>query len=146
MPIRLSALAAAVVAILGPSPAPNAGQSHSFRTPSGNIACMAVVDDYEGGGWELRCDIAPSQQNWEGGDAGEECDLDDGDSLGLNATGRAFWVCHGDTLLGPGSPTLGYGSTWSVGPFTCTVERTGVTCRNRSGHGFTLSRASYRLF
>ncbi|HEX8691740.1 MAG TPA: DUF6636 domain-containing protein [Longimicrobium sp.] len=143
MPIRLSALAAAVVAALGLGPAPDAGQSHSFRTPSGNIACMAAVED--DGGWTLRCDIAMSQRSWEGGSAGEECDLDDGDSLGLNATGRAYWVCHGDTVLGPGAPTLSYGSTWSVGPFTCTVERTGVTCRNRSRHGFTLSRTSYRI-
>ena len=142
MPIRLSALAAAVVATLGMSPAPERNQLQSFQTPSGNIACMAHLDD--DGRWTLRCDIG--RRDWDGGSAGEDCDLDDGDSLGLNATGRAYWVCHGDTVLGPGSAVLSYGSTWRAGPFTCTVERTGVTCRNRARHGFTLSRASYRIF
>ena len=135
---RLSAAAAVLAAFAFGPPAP-AAELYSFQTPSGNIGCMA--DDTDGR-WELRCDIA--ERDWRGGGAGD-CELDSGDSLGLLATGRTFWVCHGDTVLRQGA-VLGYGSTWRAGPFTCTSARTGVTCRNRAQRGFVLSRQSYRLF
>jgi len=115
-------------------------QLHSFQTPSGNIGCMA---DNVDGRWELRCDVG--ERDWKGASPGRDCDLDWGDALGMRNTGRPFWICHGDTVLHSG-PVLGYGSTWRAGPYTCTVARAGVTCRNRAQHGFTLSRASYTLF
>jgi len=138
MTVRLAILAAAVLAATAARRPGARVQLHSFQTPSGNIACMAVGD----GGWELRCDVG--EREWEGGSA-KDCELDSGDALGLGPTGRAFWVCHGDTVLRSG-PVLGYGSTWRVGPFTCASAASGVTCRNRAQHGFTVSRASYRLF
>ena len=45
-----------------------------------------------------------------------------------------------DTLGDPKAPVLGYGKTKRVGPFTCTSRRTGLSCHNRNGHGFTVSR------
>jgi hypothetical protein len=102
-----------------------------FQTPSRNIGCIA-------GGGELRCDI--------GQHAGRfplprprSCDLDFGDSLAMRARSRARGVCHGDTALRQGQ-VVGYGRTWRFGPFTCTVRQAGVTCRNRAGHGWFLSR------
>jgi hypothetical protein len=139
MILRQTALAAAVAATLALRPAPDA-RLYSFHTPSGNIGCMA---DNEGGRWELRCDI--SEKEWSGGGAGPDCDLDDGDSLGMLGTGRSYWVCHGDTVLGQGR-ALGYGEIWRAGPFTCTSTRAGLTCRNAGQHGFFLSRARYRVF
>ena len=144
MSIRFLAVLAVVLASAALAPAAPSSTIHSFQTPSGNIACIAYLDDDDGETWSLRCDI--SQRDWDGGDAGPECEEDDGDSLGLGASGRPYWVCHGDTVLGPFSPVVSYGSTWSVGPFRCALERSGVTCRNRSDRGFMLSRASYRLF
>jgi hypothetical protein len=142
MTIRLPLLALAVLATAAPGRFDAHLQLESFQTPSGNIACMADDMD-EDGRWELRCDVG--EREWEGGPPGPDCEGDWGDSVGLRQTGRPFWVCHGDTILRSG-PVLGYGSTWRKGPFTCVVTRTGVTCRNRSQHGFTVSRASYRLF
>jgi len=136
--VRLT-LAAAVLAAAAPRPTSAHVQLQSFQTPSGNIACLAYQ---EGGRWELRCDVG--EHDWQGPRAAH-CDLDSGDALGLHAAGRAYWVCHGDTVLRSG-PVLGYGSTWRAGPFTCDVSRAGVTCRNRAQHGFTLSRAAHRLF
>jgi hypothetical protein len=40
--------------------------------------------------------------------------------------------------------TLAYGESWQRGPFTCTSRVTGVTCRNRTGHGLFISRQTYR--
>jgi hypothetical protein len=41
---------------------------------------------------------------------------------------------------------LRYGSKWSRGGFTCTSKKAGPRCRNRSGHGFFLSRAHSKRF
>lgn len=111
----------------------------SFHSPSGNIGCLA--DDTDGK-WQLRCDVR--ERSWTGARP-RDCDLDSGDALGMSASGRPYWVCHGDTVLGQGR-VLAYGSTWGAGPFTCTSAAAGVTCRNRGGHGFFLSRASYQIF
>ena len=42
--------------------------------------------------------------------------------------------------------TLAYGKSWQRGPFTCTSRVTGVTCRNRTGHGLFISRQAYRTW
>ena len=43
-------------------------------------------------------------------------------------------------------PKLAYGRTWTWHGFTCKSERRGLTCRNRSRHGYFLSRGSQRVF
>jgi hypothetical protein len=68
-----------------------------------------------------------------------------GDSFIMTATGRPRWGCHGDTALRSGH-ALRYGATWRSGAFTCTSRLNGLTCTNRAGHGFFLSRQSYRTF
>lgn len=114
--------------------------SHDFLTPSGNIGCI-TFSGY------LRCDIA--HKSWRARRTGRSrCPLVRGDSLVMRGTGRPLWTCHGDTVLMPlgSEPTLPYGKTWRSGPFTCRSRITGLTCTNRSGHGFFLSRQSYRVF
>jgi hypothetical protein len=68
-------------------------------------------------------------------------------------------IAHGLTKLQgyrPAAPVLGYGRRWrlrcakpgdvatcrgrGVVAFTCTSARTGLTCRNATGHGFWLGR------
>jgi hypothetical protein len=108
----------------------------SFHTPTGNIGCEMA------GGW-LRCDIG--QKSWGKPARPQGCQLDYGDSFSLKATGKPIWSCHGDTALHLGR-VLAYGTTWHVGAFTCVSRITGLTCTNSQGHGFFLSRQSYRLF
>jgi len=38
------------------------------------------------------------------------------------------------------------GFSWTWHGFRCTSRRTGLTCKNLSGHGFVLSRQSQRVF
>jgi hypothetical protein len=133
-----------VVAVLTLTVAGSAAASvvASFRTPSGNIGCTFA----SGLGPEpnLRCDIRsglkpkpPKPRN---------CDLDWGFGYSMGPTGRAHVVCAGDTALIPTSRVLRYGSRWSRGGFTCRSQVQGLRCRNRSGHGFFISRAhSYRF-
>ena len=64
----------------------------------------------------------------------------------MGLRGRAGPTCAGDTVYDPRAPVLAYGSTWSLAGLSCASRATGLTCRNRDGHGFFLSRASWRVF
>lgn len=114
----------------------------AFRTPSGNIGC--IYSSGFGSRADLRCDIGsrlkPRPRKPRG------CRLDWGDSYVMNATGRARLTCHGDTAILPDARVLRYGRRWRHGGFVCSSRATGLRCRNRSGHGFFLSRQrSYRF-
>jgi hypothetical protein len=134
------ALSLSLAVVFGSVGTPTArAQVSSFLTPSGNIGCIAFSG-------YLRCDIAHKswRKTWR-----TPCQMGiRGDSLQMRGTGRPIWLCHGDTALSPlgTRPVLPYGRTWHLGPFTCTSRITGLTCSNRSGHGFFLSRQSYRVF
>jgi len=114
----------------------------SFRTPSGNIGC--VYASGLGAPPSLRCDIRsrlrPRPHKPHG------CRLDWGDSYELTVTGRAVVTCHGDTAILPNSHVLRYGSRWTHTGFVCTSRAKGLTCRNRRGHGFFLSRQHSHRF
>jgi hypothetical protein len=119
-----------------------------FKTPSANIVCF-----YAGaspGPAHVVCGIKsglkpapPRLPCTEGGYAGDRVDL--------FATGRTHVPsCAGDpgpfTGLVVGARVLGYGTTWSGDGLRCTSATTGLTCRNKSGHGFFLSRERWRSF
>ena len=61
-------------------------------------------------------------------------------SVELTRTGKARLIHVTDTIGDPNAPVLAYGKTKRAGPFTCTSRRTGLSCHNRNGHGFTVSR------
>ena len=116
----------------------------SFRTPTGNIGCVfsAGLDGAEKP--TVRCDIRsrlrPEPK------APKSCPLDYGDSIQVSRLGRAILVCHGDTAIDPGSRVLQYGHTFRRDGLSCTSRFDGLTCSNRSGHGFFMSRQSWRVF
>jgi len=112
----------------------------AFKSPSGNIACMI----FAGGGYSAaRCDIAQATPSFR---RPADCDLDWGHAFEVGASGSGYPVCAGDTVFEPGAPVLGYGRYVTLGGFTCTSERTGMTCVNAMGHGFSVARAAQRVF
>ena len=114
-----------------------------FRTPSANIGCMFSSEPGRGGPY-LRCDILSGLKPKPARPKG--CTLDWSFGYQMNATGRARTVCAGDTAVNRRARAVRYGSKWSRGGFACTSRRTGLRCKNRSGHGFLLSkRHSYRF-
>ena len=144
---RLRALC--LFALLGAlAGAPTAGATSLalvlFRTPSGNIGCL--YSSASGGvPASLRCDIrsrlhSPPPRHPAG------CNLDWGDSLALERTGRAVLVCHGDTVIDPRSRVLAYGTGWARDGFSCSSQTTGLRCTNSAGHGFFLSRERWQRF
>lgn len=119
---------------LGPAAAAHAG---AFQSPSGNIGCYLSSSG-------ARCDIA--DHRWHAPAKPKRCDLDWGNGLGINRKGRrGYVVCAGDTTLHQGR-RLAYGRSLRAGGITCTSRVSAMTCRNAAGHGFRLSRESYRLF
>lgn len=124
-------------------------KSGFFKTPSANIVCYYSNGPVDLPRWFLGCGIKsglqpppPRRPCEEGGYAG--------DRVEMNATGTVgVPACAGDpgALVGESqAKVLGYGKTWSGGGIRCTSAITGLTCRNKSGHGFFLSRERWRRF
>ena len=148
--LRMLALVFVAAALAAPGPSPATREARSigyFKTPSGNIVCghsvaaSARETSVECG---IRSGLKPAPPN--------TCtDLDySGKRVGLTALGRAVpVVCAGDPgpfLFASRARVLAYGRTWRGGGIVCTSRRIGLTCRNRRGHGFFLSRARWRSF
>jgi len=110
-----------------------------FRSPTGNIGCGAS----EGA---VGCDVL--ERSWEAPrPASCDQDADSGSGLVLQSDGTADGNCANDTLVDPGLPPLAYGERVRHGSITCTSEQAGLTCVHaKTGHGFFVSQATYRLF
>jgi Family of unknown function (DUF6636) len=119
----------------------------AFKTPSGNIVCGWSIAPGRSG--SIECGVGsglkppPAPLHCSAGDPNDK-------RVSLTATGRAVPVrCAGDPgpfLSRAGAGVLGYGQTWSGGGISCSSATTGLTCKNRVGHGFFLSRESWRTF
>ena len=108
-----------------------------FQTPSHNIGCYLDASS-------ARCDI--SQKSWTPPPKPADCELDWGGGLSVDPRSSGV-VCAGDTVLDASAPVLAYGEASEAGDFVCVSDQTGMTCTHRpSGHGFQLSRQSYKLF
>ena len=139
---RLSVTAVIAAFVLAPSAV--ASTVVQFRTPSGNIGCAYSSGLTGAEAPTVRCDIrsrlrpAPRQPH--------SCPLDYGDSIEVSRSGAARLVCHGDTAIDPHSRVLAYGRAFRRGGLTCLSQSIGLRCTNRAGHGFFLSRESWRTF
>ncbi|MFN3265447.1 MAG: DUF6636 domain-containing protein [Deinococcales bacterium] len=114
----------------------------SFKTPSGNIYCLAYRDRLANKA-ELQCEVRTVTAKIP--PKPKDCQLDWGQRFYLPERGAAERVCHGDTIVG-NYKVLGYGQTWRVGGFSCNSSTVRLRCVNRSGRGFELSRAVQRFF
>ncbi len=115
----------------------NAAAFTFFKTPSGNTGCAIT-------GTSVRCDLLRNDAAKPPRPA--SCDFEWGNSFGLDRTGRARRLCNSDTVFDPGARVLAYGSSIKRRGIKCTSRESGLRCKNRSGHGFKLSRQSQKLF
>lgn len=136
----MAAIGVAAAVVLGAGAAPAAAKLVQFRTPSSNIGCVGETARADN---VVRCDIAT--RSWSPPRRPKGCTLDWGQGLVVERTGRARFVCAGDTALNRGR-FLAYGTRIAVGAIVCTSRRTGLRCVNVQGHGFTLNRLGYRRF
>lgn len=123
----------------GATPAVRSSAPASFALPSGNIACSMTIEG-------VTCTIAsitfaPPPAQGCTGDTG-----DTGHVVTLDARAVTFPCVDGPppAVADAGQRVLQYGSTASVGDFTCASATNGVTCTNGSGTGFRLARASWQ--
>jgi hypothetical protein len=118
-----------------------AGKTMFFQSPSGNIQCAASTGDDA----DLRCDILEYSPSFE--QFSPDCEFDWGGSFGLDANAEEGYLnCVSDAVAGGQPVTLDYGQEEQFGPFLCVSEKTGLTCTNPGGHGFSLSKAEQTLF
>lgn len=129
-----------VLPILLASPA-MADDYVAFRSPTGNIHCALYTWN---SGAEARCDLRELTPSYTKRPAG--CDLDWGQSFAVGAGGKGFLACVGDTVMSPSNPVLSYGEAVSLGGISCVSAKTGVTCTNADGHGFSVAKARQELF
>ncbi|MBU2983133.1 hypothetical protein KO498_15080 [Lentibacter algarum] len=130
-------------------------ESTGFKAPSGNILCYTIDRD-----WDTDALLPESQRRlaclvWEVqwsppldfGDDDLTCDLDQTRIVLLPYAGRgnARWVCHGDVFWPLPLPKLGYGSSWNVSGFNCSMAKDGVRCSNSTGNGFHIRRAKLKF-
>ena len=133
LPLALFALTFAAAAAAQSAPT-------GFQSPSKNITCQYVDDGKQS---SLRCDISTMESKPR---RPVDCELDYGGAFEMNTKGPAARICHGDTVMDPSLPVLGYGEVWQRGGFTCTSEPTGVRCFNTERRGFSLARAKQEMF
>jgi hypothetical protein len=113
---------------LGAVPAVASAKLETFRSPSGKIGCMFFRDAQTPS--SVRCD-------WRGG----------GDhAVFVEKTGKGRKIGVTDTVMDPGAPVLDYGKTRRFGSLKCTSRKTGMTCKNSGGHGFTVSVERRKVF
>ena len=120
MRVLLVAIAAAVA-----SPVALAWDWSGFQTPSRNIVCNRT-------GTQIDCVVLSAsptcQKTWS-----------------LRRSGRASFHCL-SANIGTDVPVLGYGRSMARFGVRCVSRRSGLTCTNTAGHGFSLSRANQRTF
>jgi|RhiMetdeSRZDD1v2_1073273.scaffolds.fasta_scaffold11428_13 Family of unknown function (DUF6636) len=131
------AVAAAALAA-GTATAAGAKSSGFFKTQNGKIYCLWVTS----GRAQVVCGIRngslkPKPTN--------KCRVTDptGGWLNINARGRArIQACSGDAgpFANPAqTKVLAPGRTWSGAGMSCKATASGMTCRNKSKHGFTMT-------
>ena len=145
----MTRIAAVLVLALALAATASAARIGAFKTPSRNIVCgWTVGDDHQA---SMECGVKsglkppPRRIHCQAGDPNDK-------RVALQAHGRATPVlCAGDP--GPLLPqieakarVLAYGTSTTFGGITCRSAVTGLTCRNRDGHGFFVSRQSWRTF
>ncbi len=131
-------LQVAAVALSGPA---LADDYIGFQSPTGNIHCGL----YSGsGGATVRCDLKQLKKTYTARPAG--CDLEWGNSFAVDSRGKGYLACVGDTVVDRSNPVLTYGQAVSLGGISCVSAKTGMTCTNAAGHGFSVAKARQKLF
>ena len=127
--------------LLSPWAAPALADYVSWQSPTGNIHCAIFAD---GGGVFARCDLLELTPSYTRAPAG--CDLDWGFSFAVEGRGAGYLACVGDTVVDRYNEVLPYGQAVSLGGISCVSAKTGMTCTNAEGHGFSVARARQRLY
>ena len=129
--------------VLGLSASATASVLPGFHSPTGNIRCYYNPHGLTSRGFTpvVRCGLDHADYSTQ---LQRRCSAGDWHGFTLTPSGRPLLYCPGGASGDRVAYTdLVYGTSWQRGPFTCTSRTTGVTCRNRTGHGLFVSRQTY---
>ena len=112
-----------------------------FMTPSGNIHCNGQVS----GGGVVDCTIV-SRSGEFALPKPASCAGVWGHEFTLEGSGSATMKCGGAPEGVDYSDIADYGASADFGDITCTSERAGLSCSNKTGRGFFLSRRKQEVW
>lgn len=112
-----------------------------FMTPSGNIYCNGQVS----GGGVVDCTIV-SRSGEFALPKPASCAGVWGHEFTLEGSGSATMKCGGAPEGVDYSDIADYGASADFGDITCTSERAGLSCSNKTGRGFFLSRRKQEVW
>ena len=122
-------------------PKPNVNDiAGPFQSPSGNIVC-SMYGSTPGDIPTAICAVA--EHDWIAPKP-ENCGANWGSRIDLEAGSPARFGCYGQSMP-PATHTLEYGQIQKLGSITCSSESAGITCKDDSGHYFTVSRDKYLI-
>jgi hypothetical protein len=132
------ALAAAVPALASTS------NVELWQALGNNVVCGIAIHPVNSPPMQILCSsrsVPPPKRKSEG----------DPGNVFLASSGRPQLArLSQDTFVGTHFATLAPGTTWGndIGPVkvVCRISATAVRCANPAGHGFTITRHSYRAF
>jgi hypothetical protein len=137
------------VAAFAPATALALSSVSYFKTPSGKIVCAWVSESLSFQN-DVFCYVTSGLKPAipKSDSCGKHVEHFESE-VGLRATGVVLLASCADVRPIAGAPragVLGYGKTLKGGGLVCSEANTGLTCRNRSGHGFFLSPRRWRKF
>jgi hypothetical protein len=126
---------------------PFGGSERAFSTPTRSIVCAGE----DGFVWCRASGLKPKHEPIDCGGSDQQprdtielgpvsnghragCNPDDGPFMGVPRAKDGTYKTR----------ILAYGTTWRHKGIVCTSARSGLTCRNPSGHGFFFSHRSWR--
>jgi len=138
--VRGAAVLLCSFALVASASGGGAATSEGFRTPSGNIRCLLRSGSLE---CLILSGLKPAIR-------AAPCNVDSyyGIALRQRERARPYRACLGgvDGPLAVEGPVLAYGRSWRRGSLSCLSRFAGLTCQSLVGHGFFLSRASWRVY
>lgn len=139
---RLGLLIIACVLALSAPALASASDAQIWTALNGNVTCGIAIHPPNSPPMELLCSArsVPAPKAKGVGDPG---------FVFLGSNGRPVLArLSQDSFVGTSPLALKTGSKWSVGPIgvKCTISAKAVRCVNRSRHGFTITKSSYRSF
>lgn len=129
--------------VLALSATPVRADVWTFETPSENIQCSV------GEGAGVQSDIICTIIERSGSFAlprPSTCTSDWGHTFKMREFGPVEVLCTPTSMDRGGFDRADYGVTGEFGGFTCNSSTKGLTCTNRDGNGFFLSRKVQRVF
>jgi hypothetical protein len=143
--------AVAILVAAATASATSATRIPGFHSPTGNIKCLYIPGSRAPS--TLLCTIARADY---AKTLQARCMSPNGAGVDwhgftLGSTRKGTVSCSGGILYNPQTQrpsyvNLPYGKIWRQGVFTCVSRISGVTCRNRTGHGLSISRQSWRAW